>query len=215
MTYALFGLGFPLASALRLNPPFLISRRLILQQAHGQPFFQPPIACRLTVSCSFSLPSRGSFHLSLAVLFSIAHTVIFSLTSWSRLIHTGFLLPRTTRDSPSCSPFSTTGLLPSSVQFSLASFNFLLDLLVSHYPTLLRQWFRLFPFRSPLLGKSLLLSFPLATKMFQFTRFSRLCLFFSAQRPWGCPIRSPPSLRLLPAPRSLSWVATSFFVLCG
>ena len=127
MTYALFGLGFPLASALRLNPPFLISRRLILQQAHGQPFFQPPIACRLTVSCSFSLPSRGSFHLSLAVLFSIAHTVIFSLTSWSRLIHTGFLLPRTTRDSPSCSPFSTTGLLPSSVQFSLASFNFLLD----------------------------------------------------------------------------------------
>ena len=31
-------------------------------------------------------------------------------------------------------------------------------------------WFRLFPFRSPLLWKSLLLSIPLATKMFQFAR---------------------------------------------
>ena len=43
---------------------------------------------------------------------------------------------------------------------------------LSHYPTLLRQWFRLFPLRSPLLGESLLFSLPLATKMFQFTRFA-------------------------------------------
>ena len=45
-----------------------LSRRLILQQAHGHPISRAPIACRLTVSCSISLPSRGSFHLSLAVL---------------------------------------------------------------------------------------------------------------------------------------------------
>ena len=32
--------------------------------------------------------------------------------------------------------------------------------------------FRLVPFRSPLLRESLLLSFPLVTKMFQFTRFA-------------------------------------------
>ena len=32
--------------------------------------------------------------------------------------------------------------------------------------------FRLIPFRSPLLRESLLLSFPLVTKMFQFTRFA-------------------------------------------
>ena len=50
------------------NLPVPISRRLILQQAHGQPLNRSPIACRLTVSCSISLPSRGSFHLSLAVL---------------------------------------------------------------------------------------------------------------------------------------------------
>jgi hypothetical protein len=84
---ALFRLAFALASAFHLNPPLPITRRLILQQAHGQPFNQPPIACQLTVSCSFSLPSRGSFHLSLAVLCAIGHIVVFSLTGWSRLIH--------------------------------------------------------------------------------------------------------------------------------
>ena len=33
-----------------------------------------------------------------------------------------------------------------------------------------RMWFRLIPVRSPLLGESFLLSFPRATKMFQFAR---------------------------------------------
>ena len=31
-----------------------------------------------------------------------------------------------------------------------------------------KDWFGLFPFRSPLLGKSIFLSFPPGTKMFQF-----------------------------------------------
>ena len=63
---ARFHYGF---SILCLNLPLPISRRLILQQAHGHPISRAPIACKLTVSCSISLPSRGSFHLSLAVLF--------------------------------------------------------------------------------------------------------------------------------------------------
>lgn len=50
-----FGFGF------FLNLPQLGSRRLILQQAHGQTFNRPPIACKLTVSCSISLPSPGFF----------------------------------------------------------------------------------------------------------------------------------------------------------
>jgi hypothetical protein len=58
-----FGFGIP-----RLNLPVPISRRLILQQARYHPFNRALTACRLTVSCSISLPSRGSFHLSLAVL---------------------------------------------------------------------------------------------------------------------------------------------------
>src|SRR5919202_3771547 len=45
----------------RFNLPRPVSRRLILQQAHGQTFNRPPIACKLTVSCSISLPLLGFF----------------------------------------------------------------------------------------------------------------------------------------------------------
>lgn len=64
-----FGTRFRFGSDYKsLNQPRPVTRRLILQQAHGQTLNRPPIACRLTVSCSISLPSWGSFHLSLAVL---------------------------------------------------------------------------------------------------------------------------------------------------
>ena len=56
-------------------------------------------ACKLTVSGSLSLPSRGSFHLSLTVLFAIGHTVVFSLTGWSPCLPSGFLVSRRTPDS--------------------------------------------------------------------------------------------------------------------
>ena len=58
-------------------------------------------ACKHKVSGSLSLPSRGSFHLSLTVLISIGHQVVFSLTGWSPLFHTRFLVSRTTLDSTS------------------------------------------------------------------------------------------------------------------
>ena len=49
-----------------------------------------PIACKHKVSGSFSLPSRGPFHLSLTVLFAIGHWVVFSLGGWAPQLHTGF-----------------------------------------------------------------------------------------------------------------------------
>ncbi len=98
-----------------------ISRRLILQQARYHSFNRALTACKLTVSCSISLPSRGSFHLSLAVLCAIGHVVVFSLSRWSSMIQSGFLVPRPTRDSASILELSTTGLSPSLVQFSTAS----------------------------------------------------------------------------------------------
>ena len=55
---ARFHFGF---GATHLNLPQPVSRRLILQQAHGHSFNRAPIACRLTVSCSISLPSLGFF----------------------------------------------------------------------------------------------------------------------------------------------------------
>ena len=113
---------FPFGFAyLLLNLPVPISRRLILQQAHYHTFNRALIACKLTVSCSISLPSRGSFHLSLAVLFAIGHTGVFSLTRWSSLIHTEFLVFRATRDPASILELSTTGLSPSLEHLSSAS----------------------------------------------------------------------------------------------
>ena len=60
-----------------------------------------------TVSGSLSLPSRGAFHLSLTVLYSIGHMVVFSLMRWSSHIPSGFLVSRRTLDTASLiSPFT-------------------------------------------------------------------------------------------------------------
>ena len=77
-----------------------------------------PIACKHKVSDSISLPSRGSFHLSLTVLFAIGHWVVFSLGGWALLLHTGLHVSGATlvpSNSPSISP---TGLLPSVIELS-------------------------------------------------------------------------------------------------
>ena len=57
-----------------------------------------PAVCGHGISGALSLPSRGSFHLSLTVLYSIGHQVVFSLTRWSSLVPTGFLVSRGTPD---------------------------------------------------------------------------------------------------------------------
>src|SRR5690625_574728 len=78
------------------------------------------------------------------------------------------------------SSFSTTGLLPSMASLSrlihLKNF-FVTSYEVSYNPrkTSLSS-LGYFPVRSPLLRKSRLLSFPLATKMFQFARYASLIL---------------------------------------
>ena len=119
-----------------LNPPFPISRRLILQQARGQVQFpvtyvtvlRPPTACQHTVSCSISLPLRGfSFNFPSLYYFAIGHLGVFSLTRWSSLIHTGFHVPHATRDKTDVFLLLTTGLSPSMVQDSAASSRLLLD----------------------------------------------------------------------------------------
>ena len=47
-------------------------------------------ACKHRVSGSLSLPSRGSFHLSLTVLCAIGHHIVFRLGRWSSRLPTGF-----------------------------------------------------------------------------------------------------------------------------
>ena len=70
-------------------------------------------ACKPTVSGSLSLPSRGSFHLSLTVLFAIGHMVVFSLLGWSPFLPSGFLVSRRTPDPARSFKVSSTGVSPS------------------------------------------------------------------------------------------------------
>ena len=78
--------------------------------------------------------------------------------------------------------------------------------------------FRLFPFRSPLLGESLLLSVPRGTEMVHFPPFASHPLFDSGVDdqglPWsGCPIRRPSGRSLLAAHRGFSQLTASFIAL--
>ena len=93
--------------------------------------------------------------------------------------------------------FSPTGLSPSLVDpFQSLSINHLLfycstgpysdhaETRNTHFATpygLARNRFRLFPFRSPLLGKSQLLSLPEGTEMFHFPSLALLTYGFSEQ----------------------------------
>ncbi|KAL8523968.1 hypothetical protein ACS0TY_013795 [Phlomoides rotata] len=102
----------------------------------------------------FTLPSR--------YYFAIGHPGVFSLARWSLLIHTGFHVSHATRGAA----FMLLRLAARRLYCS---------------PTTPVSRFRLLPFRSPLLRESLLLSFPLATKMFQFARLSLVCPWIQQQ----------------------------------
>ncbi|KAK4731251.1 hypothetical protein R3W88_024239 [Solanum pinnatisectum] len=73
---------------------------------------------------------------------------------------------------------------PMKTRFCYGSAFRLLRLAARHLycsPTTPFSRFRLLPFCSPLLWESLLLSFPLATKMFQFSRLSLACPWIQQQ----------------------------------
>ena len=121
------------------------------------------------VSCSFHSPPGVLFTFPSRYYFTIGHSGIFSLTRWSSWIHTGFHGSHTTRDKTK--GFKVKLLDFHRLRYNIQLFHFFLYLsFFSVFPTtpIKIYWFRLFPFRSPLLWKSLLLSIPPATKMFQF-----------------------------------------------
>jgi hypothetical protein len=84
---------------LALTSPHTVTRRSVLQKVRHQAIDSPLTACKHTVSGSFSLPSRGAFHLSLTVLCAIGRQVVFSLGRWSSQIPTGFYVPHGTQVS--------------------------------------------------------------------------------------------------------------------
>ena len=137
-----------------------------------------PTACKHTVSDSISLPSRGSFHLSLTVLCAIGQQEYLALRDmvhadshrisrvrWYsgkyKTVYTKFFIQdfHLLRSTFPCRSNILIYLL-NTVQF----FSY-----TPHYPiqttaaSLTFIWFRLIPVRSPLLGESFLLSFPRIT----------------------------------------------------
>ena len=101
--HALFRLAFAAAPGVTpLTSPHTVTRRLILQKARHQPAFEEPklqedlrplTVCRSTVSGSISLPSRGTFHLSLTVLFTIGHQACLALRCGQRGFTLDFACP--------------------------------------------------------------------------------------------------------------------------
>ena len=96
--FALFRLAFAAAPRFPLN--LAHSYNSPVHSSIGTPSYAygTSTACRHAVSGSFSLRSRGSFHLSLTVLCAIGRFVVFCLGWWSTLLPTGFLVPRGTLD---------------------------------------------------------------------------------------------------------------------
>ena len=109
---ALFRLAFASTSRLyRLISHNIVTRRPVLQKVRHHFLAVAVSACKHRVSGSLSLPSRGAFHLSLTVLYSIGHQVVFSLRRWASLLPTEFLVLDGTLD-----------LHSSPLQFQLRGF---------------------------------------------------------------------------------------------
>ena len=98
--FTLFRFAFASAPQLYcLTSHHIVTRRPVLQKVRYHTLNSAISACKLTVSGSISLPSRGSFHLSLTVLFAIGHMVVFSLWGWSPFLPSRFLVSRRTPDT--------------------------------------------------------------------------------------------------------------------
>ena len=137
---------------------------------------------------------------------------VFSLAGWSRRIHAGFLVSRATQDTTTLGAASRTQLSCSTAGLSRTFRS--RRVLRRRGPTTPRAperaRFGLFPGRSPLLGESLLFSFPAGTKMFQFPALASIPDGCHPFRMTGCPIRKSADQRLCAPPRGFSQLAASF-----
>ena len=212
-----------------------ITRRLIKQKARDQALPLRAIALSLLVGIRFQVlfhsPHRGSFHLSLAVL--VRYRSSGSIEPWKVVLpdsHRVSRAPWYSGPSPSePGSFRLRGCHPLWPAFPDRS----AKILVCDSPTapyhcpakafdpphtthtgLAYVGFRLFPFRSPLLGESRLLSFPAGTEMFHFPAWASLRVWIPRRiggiHRLGFPIRASPDHGLLAAPRGLSQLATPF-----
>src|SRR6266702_5495411 len=178
-----------------------------------------PTACRHTVSGTISRPLTGAlFTFPSRYLCTIGHQGVFRLRRWSSQIHTGFLGPRATWDPARKSlRFHLRGCHPlcrcfpeSSITKAISYFLPVQQLRLSGPATpitqrllaMARDRFGLFPFRSPLLRESRLLSLPVGTEMFHFPTLPppALCVQAGVMGHYalsGFPIRKSPDQSLV------------------
>ena len=141
-----------------------------------------PTACRHMVSGSYPSPSRGSFHLSVALLGSLSVVRQYlALRDGPRRFSRDSTWPDLLRYLPvghAAFAYGTVTLCGLPFQCSSAS-RWLSHVEGPPTPQGESPRFGLFPFRSPLLGKSRFLSFPADTEMFQFSAFATYAYEFS------------------------------------
>ena len=167
-------------------------------------------ACKSTVSGSISLPSRGSFHLSLTVLVHYRSLGIFSLARWSAQIQSTFHEHRPTQVPSPYSSFSPTGLSPSSVQAStLVRLNSRFRLLKALQPPSLKERVWADP-ASLAATKGIDVSFFSSSYLDVSVRSVPFHINMDTRKRVGFPIRTSQSQCLLPARLGFSQVATSF-----
>ena len=149
----------------------------------------------------FTFPSR--------YLFAIGLSGVFSLTRWSWQIQTGFHVPRPTQGTARMLFLTYTGLSPSVVGCSKT----ILLQNTSPYcspttPILPKQyWFRLIPFRSPLLWNHYYFLFLWVLRCFSSPRSPSSKLEYSDKSEWVAPFGNLRISSYLPIPvayRSLS-----------
>ena len=219
---ALLTLGFPPAP--RLPPLNLAGTRSSPDRSTGSTRSRPcgaPAACGRRVSGSLSLPSRGPFHLSLTVLCSIGHWVVFSLAGWSPRLPTGFLVSRGTLDPAAHARRRLRGSHPLRPAFPGPFHGGPHAPCAVLNPGARVRRFGLLRFRSPLLPESMF-----SFKKTLFFLFLRLLRCFSSPGsprapmdsarggggapPPGSPIRTPMDHCPCAAPHGFSQLAASF-----
>jgi hypothetical protein len=199
---------------------------------HSSRNWNAPTACRHTVSGTISRPLTGVlFTFPSRYWFTIGHQGVFRLRGWSPRIHTEFHGLRATWDNARESHgFRIRGYHPLCRRFPTSSAtqticNSLLKRQLQpggpstphtqRLPAITRMRFGLFPFRSPLLRESRLLSLPAGTEMFHFPALPSpaLCVQAGMTGNYARQVSlfgNPRITVWLPTPRGLSQAPTSF-----
>ena len=162
--YALFRLALASAPSLKLlTSQHNATRRSVLQKVRSRTLNRAPSACKHRVSGSLSLPSRGSFHLSLTVLCAIGHRSSLGLGGGPPGFPQDFTCPAVLWYCLSASNFPYRTVTFFGPAFLRCSGRLPLLLDGPQPRASVDTRFGLLPLRSPLLRKSIFLSSPPGT----------------------------------------------------